>query len=199
MNSEIEAKFLNVNHEDMRARLKKAGFTCSQPIRLMRRALYDFPDMRLQKEKNGYVRLRDEGDKVTLTYKQFSADGINGAQEIEATVDSFFAAKQLLEAIGLKQKSFQESRRETWVQNGVEVVLDEWPWLDSYIEIEGVNESQVKKAAGKLGLEWQQAIFGDVTVAYRMQYPHLDEQDNVGSLELVRFEDSLPDLLKSGD
>jgi len=92
--------------------------------------------------------------------------------------------------------SFQESRRETWEFDGATIELDEWPWLDPYVEIEGLREEDVKGAAKKLGLEWDNAIFGDVMAAYRTQYPHLRPQDTVGSLAEVKFGGEPPEFLK---
>ena len=57
--------------------------------------------------------------------------------------------------------------------DGCEVVLDEWPWLEPMIEIEGPSEESVKTAAALLGCEWDDAIFGTVVTAYRTQYPAL--------------------------
>lgn len=49
----------------------------------------------------------------------------------------------------------------------------------------------------KLGLGWDNAVFGDVMAAYRVQYPHLTMKDTVGNLPEVKFGDPLPDLLKA--
>ena len=67
MQTEIEAKFPNVDFEKIRAQLKQLGASLEQPMRHMRRAIIETPSMR---ENNSFVRVRDEGDKVTLTYKQ---------------------------------------------------------------------------------------------------------------------------------
>jgi len=194
MKSEIEVKFLDVDFDGIRQRLEAAGAVCEQPMRLMRRVIIETPEM---KAKNGYLRVRDEGDKTTVTYKQFDALSVDGAKEIEFVASDFDAAVSLLDASGLRYRSFQESRRETWHMDDCEVVLDEWPWLKPYIEIEGDNEGSLKKSAESLGLDWSNAVFGDVMVAYRAQYPHVGEHDTVGDIAEVRFEAPLPDLFKS--
>lgn len=194
MQTEIEAKFLNIDHDEIRAKLRAIRAECEQPMRLMRRVTIDTPDM---KAKNAFLRVRDEGHRVTMTYKQFDELSVNGAQEIETTVGDFDAAVQLLEATGLVAKSFQESKRETWKLGATEIVLDEWPWLKPYIEIEGESEEELRKVAGQLGLDWNEAVFGDVMAAYRAEYPHLTEKDTVGRIAEVRFGDPLPDLLKT--
>lgn len=197
MNTEIEVKFLHINHDDIRNKLKETGFLCVTPMRLMRRAIIDYSDRRLQTGKpNSYVRIRDEGDRITLTYKQFDSLSIDGAKEVEVITSSFEDTIKIFTQIGLDVVSLQESKRETWRNDFCEVVLDEWPWLDPYIEIEAATESEVKNVAGKLGLDWSQAKFGDVMVAYRDQYPYLNEKQTVGKVPNVLFDEPFPDLLK---
>ena len=75
-------------------------------------------------------------------------------------------------------------------------MLDEWPWLDPYVEIEAAKESEVREVTSKLGLDWAEAKFGDVMVAYRDQYPYLNETQTVGKVPEVLFDAPLPDLLK---
>jgi adenylate cyclase class 2 len=192
MNTEIEAKFLNTDHDVIRDKLQALGATCEQPMRLMRRVTIDTPELI---EKDAFLRVRDEGHRTTMTYKQFDQLSVDGAKEIEITVSDFDKAVQLLEAAGLKSESFQESKRETWLLGSVEIVLDEWPWLNPYIEIEAESELAVRSTAESLGFAWDMAVFGDVMVAYRAQYPHLSEQDTVGRIAVVKFGDPLPDLL----
>jgi adenylate cyclase, class 2 len=193
MQTEIEAKFLQIDHAVLRERLLALGAVCTQPMRLMRRAIIDYPDRRLQMgEINSFVRVRDEGNRVTVTYKQFETLGLSGAQEIETEVASFAATVAIFEAIGLVVTSLQETRRETWELTDCEVVLDEWPWLPPYIEIEGSHEASVQAVATSLGLDWSDAVFGYVMVAYRAAYPHLTPQQTVGTLPEVRFDLPLP-------
>lgn len=192
MKQEIEAKFLHIDFDDIRQKLRAAGAVCETPMRLMRRVTFDSPEM---KTRNGWVRVRDEGNKVTVTYKQVDTLSVDGVLEVETTVGDFDAMVNIFKQTGIAGGSFQESKRETWKLGGVEVVLDEWPWLQPYIEIEGTDEQAVRQAAAVLGQDWSQAKFGDVMVAYRAQYPHLSEKDTIGNLSEVRFGMPLPDLL----
>lgn len=194
MQTEIEAKFLDVDHEAVRATLRTLDAQCVQPMRLMRRVTIENPSL---VEKNAFVRVRDEGHRVTMTYKQFDQLSVDGAKEIEIVVSDFDSAVQLLEAAGLPAQSFQESKRETWQLGDVEIVLDEWPWLKPYIEIEARSEALVRHAAEQLGFDWTAAAFGDVMVAYRAEYPHLQSTDTVGRVALVKFGDPLPALLEA--
>lgn len=196
MKTEVEVKFLNVDFEKVRDQLKKLGAVCEQPMRLMKRAIIDYPDRRLQTEKDAYVRVRDEAGKITLTYKQFKELNVDGAREIETLVESFDDTVKIFEAVGLKVKSLQESKRETWKLDDVEIVLDVWPWLKPYIEIEGESEDALKDVSTKLGFDWADAVFGDIMAAYRVEYKHLTNNDTVGTLPEVRFGAPLPEMFK---
>jgi len=189
---EIEAKFLDVNHDVLRAKLKEVGAECVVPMRLMKRKNYDFPDGRLNKA-NGWVRLRDEGGKVTLSYKQLNDRTLLGTQEICVKVDEFQACDELLQAIGLEAKAYQETRRESWKLDEFEIELDEWPWVKPYIEIEGPDEAALQDVADKLGLDWGEVCHGSVEVVYRREYDVTD--DEVNNIPVITFESPTPKLL----
>jgi adenylate cyclase class 2 len=194
MTTEFEAKFCNVDHDEVRGKLKELGAKLVHPMRLMQRVTIDNDFMKTGKD--AFIRIRNQGDKTTITYKQFDDLSVDGAKEIEVEVDDFENAVSLFAEAGLPHRSFQESKRETWELDDCMIELDEWPWLNPYIEIEGQNSDEVKNAAIKLGYEWDDAVFGDVMAAYRVQYPHLTEKDTVGNIESVRFGDELPKLFK---
>ncbi len=192
MNTEIEVKFLHVNHDELREKLTTLGAECKEPMRLMRRVAFDNAAMRA---KNGWVRVRDEGNKVTMGYKQTDSYDIDGTKEIETTVGDFEAAVAIFQQIGLDGGSFQESKRESWVLGEVMIELDEWPWLDAFMEIEAPSEGLVRDTAEKLGLDMATALSGDVMVAYREQYPHLGAKDMISKVAEVKFGAPLPELL----
>lgn len=194
MNTEIEVKFVDINIDAIRSKLREHGAQLEHPMRLMRRVIIETEDLR---EKDAFVRIRDEGNKVTLTYKQFDSLSLTGAKEIETTVGSFDDAIAILKQLGLIPMSSQESKRETWKYGSTEVVIDEWPHLRPYIEIEGHSEEEVKLTATSLGFDWKSAVFGDVMAAYRTQYPHLSIEDSVAHIPSLKFDDPLPGLLKA--
>jgi len=195
MQTEIEVKFVNVDHDEIREKLRAAGAICEKPMRTMRRVAFDSDFMR--DGKDSFARVRDEGDRVTMTYKQFDDLSLHGAKEIEFEVSDYEKAVEFLIQLGLQANSSQETRRETWVLGEAEIMLDEWPWLNPYIEIEAPTEEIVRSTAQVLGFDFADGVYGDVMAAYRIQYPHLGLKDTVGNIELVRFGDPLPDLLIS--
>jgi len=186
---EIEAKFLDIDHDTLRVQLQKLGATCDQPKRVMRRKNYDFIDKRLDKV-DGWVRLRDEGDKITLSYKQRNGGALDDVHEVSVRVSSFDDTDALLTAIGMNVKNYQETTRESWRLDGVEIELDEWPWIKPYIELEGPDEASLKQVAQKLGLDWQDARPGTVAVAYQAEYDV--SEDDVHRVQFVSFDTPRP-------
>lgn len=194
MKTEIEVKFLDVDFDEVRAKLMALGAVCEQPMRLMRRVIIDTPEM-TQNGRDAFIRLRDQGDKVTLTFKEFKSQSLTGAEELEVVVGDFDMTLAILREGGLIHRSFQESKRETWKLHDTEVVLDEWPWLNHYIEIEADSEEAVRQAAKDLGFDWSDAVFGSADKAYRIQYPSTKGRGVIDVPE-VRFGDPLPDIFK---
>jgi len=166
METEIEAKFLDVDAKLIKSRLQLLGARLEHPERLMRRINFDFSDLRLKK-MGGWVRLRDEGDKVTLSYKQFNNPTLHGTKEIAVEVDDFYHAKEILLAIGMIIKSSQESKREKWWLDDCEITIDTWPWIPTFVEIEAGSEELVRQTADKLGFDWAKAKHGPVYGAYK--------------------------------
>lgn len=188
---EYEAKFLDVDHDWARRELTKLGGVCVAPSRQMRRTNLDYADLRLKKI-HSWVRLRDEGDKVTLTFKTNHSDRrVDGIHELETTVSDYEETLSFLHAIGMVDKSYQETFRESWrVDDDVQIELDRWPWLPPLLEIEGHDEGSVRATAAKLGLDWSSALFGPIHTAYRSIYDVT--QDEVNELPQYRFEASVP-------
>lgn len=173
MKPEIEAKFLDIDFDEFRQRLQQAGAELVQPMRLMRRRNYDQADGSLE-AKGGWVRLRDEGDRITLAYKQLNNREIDGTHEVTVEVNNFDDSAILLENAGLRQTSYQETKRESWVLDGVQIELDEWPWVPTFIETEAATDQEIVAVAARLGLDMDQAVHGSVEIVYRNYYDVTD-------------------------
>lgn len=154
---EIELTFIDIQKDDLIKRLEAAGAEKVGDYHY-RRIVFDYSDFRLDKEA-AWVRLRDEGDKVTFTFKQrLGKDlsvltGDDGMYECETIVESFDATREILLKIGLIEKMYQENKRERYILDGVECDIDTWPLLDPYLEIEGKNWEEIHEVARKLGLD----------------------------------------------
>jgi adenylate cyclase, class 2 len=184
MDTEIEAKFLNVDHDHLRQKLQDTGAQLVAAERLMRRKVFDYPDGRLE-HIGGWVRVRDEGDKITMSYKQLSDRTLHGTKEITLTVSDYQQACLFLESIGLNVTSYQETKRESWTLKGVEIELDTWPWIPSFVEFEAKDEILLKTVVAQLDLDWADAMHGSVETAYQAVYDVTEQE--VDSWDTITF------------
>ena len=197
MKTEIEVKFVQVDVEDMRKKLRAADAELVQPMRLMRRSLIEQPEHRAV---NCFLRIRDEGGRTTLTLKKrksrdLAQIDINNVAEIETEVGDFDKTVEIFHQAGWPPITYQESRRETWELDGAEVVIDEWPWLKPNVEIEGENEEIVQSVSEKLGFDWSEAFFGNIDHVYQLEYNFRPGFRGVVDLPEVRFDDPLPEQM----
>lgn len=170
---EFEIKFLNVDKDALEQKLvslsaKKIGDYH------YRRVNFDYPDFRLDKQ-GAWLRLRDEGERVTLTFKQrigwdkTSGKNDEGMYEKETIVTDFDATREILLKTGLIEKMYQENKRTRYVLDGVECDIDSWPLLNPYIEIEGDSWDKVYTLAEKLGFKKEDAKIFSANQIYKLQ------------------------------
>ncbi len=162
MDIEFEATFTGVDKESMRATLTKTGAILVKKEALMRRTVFHPPiDV-----PGGWMRVRDEGDVITMSLKVVNGTAIEDQKEAMVTVNDFDAAVNFLEAIGAKQKAYQETLREVWTLNGADVTIDTWPGLRPFVEIEAANEGIVRTVSECLGFQYADAKFCEVSTVY---------------------------------
>ena len=183
MQTEYEATFIKVDKDEVRKRFELAGARLIKPEFLQKREVFDLP---LGHEiPDGWLRVRDESDKITMSLKIVGGAKIEDQKELCLTVDNFIAATELLKSIGCPQKAYQESKRELWMMDGVEITIDEWPFLEPFVEIEAKTEAEVKKVSALLGFDYSQAIFCSVDTLYSEKYNFDKEVINHGTSKLV--------------
>ena len=165
MKREIEATFLSIDKDNIRTKLKGIGFELKTLEYVMRRKTFDFPSSNVKK----WGRVRQEFDKVTMTIKEIRGPGINDTYETELIVNDFNTAVSFFEACGVREKAFQENKREVWVRGGVEVTIDTWPGLQPFIEIESENEQKVREVSSELNFDFTEAVFGSIDLIYEKE------------------------------
>lgn len=169
METEIEVKFPEINKTELKTKLAAVGAVQEHEEVLMRRSNFDYPDRALDK-KGGWIRVRDEGDKVTLSYKQLQDRSLHGTKEVSLDVDSFEKSCEFLRAVGFELKVVQETRREKWVYKDVEITIDTWPWVPSFVEMESKDEKVLREVVKELGFDWDSGMHGSVETIYQMHY-----------------------------
>lgn len=168
MQIEYEATFTNIDKEVMRQTLTEVGATLEREEYLQRRTVFNPP--KGNEIEGGWQRVRDEGDKVTMSLKVVDGDQIENQKEICVTVDDYDEAEKLLSTVGCQWCAYQETRRELWTLDSVEITIDTWPFLEPFVEVEGETEELVKAVSEKLGFDWSTAKFCSVDTLYSEKY-----------------------------
>ncbi|MAZ67718.1 hypothetical protein CL652_03040 [bacterium] len=168
---EFEGIWLDVDVAELEGKLKELGAERVGEY-LYRRKVFDYPDLRLDSD-GAWVRLRDEGEKVTLTFKKRIRGEAHGKDEgmieHEVEVSDFETTARLLESIGLALKFYEENKRVRWQLDGVEFDFDTWPMLETYLEIESSSDENVDAAAQKLGLDLSDKFVCSTMQIYEMK------------------------------
>lgn len=168
MDIEYEATFPNINKNEMKDVLHKVGAKLVKPEFLQKRIVFNLPTG--HEIKGGWVRVRDEGNIITVSLKIVDGENIENQKEIYLKVSDFEQAEQLLTNLGCTKKAFQESKREIWKLENVEVMIDEWPFLEPFVEIEGKSKNEVEVISKKLGFDFKKALFCSTDHLYSLKY-----------------------------
>ena len=198
--TEFEAKFYPVDKEEYRKKLLKLGAKLKNPERKMIRVIADyranpsFPHM-------DYLRVRNEGDSVRLSYKTVAKeDGrVEDQKEIDVEVSDFEKTIKILELSGIKFNRRQETLREEWTYKGAEITIDTWPGLSPYSEVETSSEEKVKEIAEELGFDWNKKIITAAAEVYSRVYS-LPIEETLEKITNITFENNpFKDLPKVWD
>lgn len=166
MKTEFEIVFPRIDRDSVVEKIRELWWICTKEKTLMKRTIFECPKV----WDNGFVRVRDEWDKVTCTYKLINRENldINAVQESETTVWDYKEMIQIFTNLWLKQLSVEESYREVWsIEWEIEFMIDTWPWLKTFIEIEWADETVVRKYTDILWFDYDDWIFWTVFEVYK--------------------------------
>lgn len=147
MKTEYEIRILEIDKEGIVKKLEDLG-AVKRGEYAQKRYVYDLKPI----QKNKWIRLRTNGIETTLTYKDIESNTIDGKKEVEFKVDSFEVANEFLNKIGFMLRSYQENKRIQFILDNVEIDIDTWPMIPTYLEIEGNSEEEVNNMVKKLDL-----------------------------------------------
>ena len=161
MNTEIEVRILNINKEDLISKLEEnnAEFIGDW---LQIRYVYDFKPV----DPHRWIRLRTNGITNTLTIKEVKDKTALGTKELEIEVSSIEDTDKILEKLGYRKRSIQENKRVRYILNGVEIDIDTWPYLDTYVEFESYSLDKIKDVIALLDFDYNDAVTQDAQDIY---------------------------------
>ena len=174
MNKEYEVRLLNIDKENFIKILKdnQAEYIGKW---IQKRYIYDFKPV----DENRWIRLRTNGEKTTLTIKEYHENSVSGVEELEIEVNDFDKTDLLLEKLGYIKRSIQENRRIRYILDTVEIDIDTWPGLNTYVEFEGKCEEDIMKVFNRLGLDYSMAVYDNVQDIYLSEGYTLEELNNL--------------------
>ena len=140
MHIEFEERILEVDKDKMISKLESLG-AIKKGEWFQKRYVNDFNPVR----ENEWIRLRTNGEVATLAYKNVEKNTVDGTKELEVEVSDFEETNELLNVLGYKAKGYQENKRVRYMLNGVEIDIDSWPMIPTYMEIEAESEEKVKE------------------------------------------------------
>ena len=130
---------------------------------LQMRYCYDFHPVK----ENSWIRLRTNGKTTELTIKEISSDKIDGTKEAEIIVSDFKSTDEILNKLGYSARSKQENRRIRYMLDGVEIDIDFWPLIPTYVEFEGPSEQSILNVCKKLQIDTSKLTSLDVASIYK--------------------------------
>lgn len=124
---------------------------------------------------NKWVRLRQTNGKTTITIKHILNPEIQSSEEsriqklmeTEMEVPSIEDANSMLEQLGFSFRNYQEKNRATYNVDGVEVDIDSWPLIPTYVEIENDSEDTIQDTVKKLKLQNHEIVSCNTTDVYK--------------------------------
>ena len=140
MHTEIEERILEIDVEKTIKKLEELGAE-KKGEWFQKRYTFDFKPKRYGE----WLRLRTNGEETTFTYKKVESSTIDGTKELEIKVSSFEDTKEMLEVLGYSPRNYQENKRIRYMLNDVEIDIDTWPMIPTYMELEGPSIEKIKE------------------------------------------------------
>lgn len=159
---EYEVSILEVDQNKIISTLESLG-AVKKGEYFQRRYVYDFNP----KVENKWIRLRSNGLKTTLTIKEIENSNIvGGTKELEIEVSDFNATNEMLKELGYNYRNYQENKRITYMLSNVEIDIDSWPNIPTYVEVEGYNEESVLDIVKQINIDNNEVVTYGVTDIY---------------------------------
>ena len=151
-------------------------------------------NFKVPSQQDSWLRVRDEGEYVTLALKSFDPTaGIESLQELEIKVSDFDTTVAMLQNLGYQKMIYAENYREIWKLKKCLLMIDQWPALDLFVEIEGPDKNSVHEVATVLGFDMNMARYGTTSLLYQEKYEI--SPDDFKKITELTFE-SLPEWAK---
>ena len=162
MHTEYELRVLDIDTEKVIKKLEELGAEKIAEFNYKRRVYNFHPAV-----DHKWIRLRTDGKKTTLTIKKLESFEIDGTKELEIEVSDFEETNLVLNELGYTAHTYQENKRIRYMLNGVELDIDSWPYIPTYVEIEGIDKNDIENILNILGYSFKDTISCTVDEIYK--------------------------------
>ena len=161
-NTEFECSILDYDIVKFKEKLKSLNIVLSREDH-QKRYVYDFNPV----NPNSWIRLRTNGKETTLAIKDIKdKKAIGGTVKLEIEVESFIVTNEILSRMGYHPRNYQENNRTQYILDDVEIDIDSWPLITTYVELEGKSKKSVEDIIEKLELDRTKITALDVQSVY---------------------------------
>lgn len=151
---EIELKFLDINVEEIKEKLKKIGakLIYDSDLDSISFLAEGFSETDSSKKE---LRVRKTNQYTTITYKDPAKEDsdMTWCEETEIKTNSFEDSIKLLEKLGFKQGKLCKKHREHYELENIAFEFDTYSHIPTYLEIETQSEQDMIDICKKLDLD----------------------------------------------
>ena len=171
---EVEVKVLSIDPDAVEKKLLELGAekTFSE---LMTVRYFDKKNGDIRK-KGDLLRVRKFGDERTeVCYKTNKRveNGFKVCDEYNLSGESFAEAVKLFENLGYKVTCAYEKKRTTFLLNDLEIVIDQYPQIPPFVEIEGTDTESIEQLIKDLNLSGNERSSRAIGGLLQEKYPKI--------------------------
>lgn len=155
-NKEYEYTFIDYDKNLIIDNIKKLG-GIKQGIYLFRVMVFIHP----KDQSNNYMRVRDEGFRISMTYKNNLDKKFSNEYEVD--IDNFDTGIKILLGLGCKKKYYYEKIREIYYIKDTMIAFDLNPGKTERMEVESKDLKTLTSIVKKLGLNEKNRCIEGVT------------------------------------
>lgn len=160
---EIELKFLDVNPEEIKGKLREIG---AKEMYSADTESYEFLAQGFSPRDSDkkYLRVRRVNDNVTLTYKdpRDPTSNMTSRKEIETEVKDYNKTLEIIEKLGFTRGKIFKKHRTHYELGEISFELDTLENIPTYLEIETQSEEDMVKACDMLELDINEGKKGTI-------------------------------------
>lgn len=165
---ETEVRYLDVDAKRLKQKLSEIGAKDCGLSSIDEIIYYD--EALTWSGEGKFIRVRKINDEIFLTYKKHPKISSPYATEIEMKVDNWDGIQAFLSQLKLIPFRHQQKRRHKFTYQEIQIDIDTWPKIPTYVELEGKNVEALMKLANILELDQKNLTHDDPKTIIENKY-----------------------------